>query len=106
MTIGSPADFIQWIDDTFGTDLKDKLDPNNLPEAIANVVKELLNLEIGVDVAKVIVPPKDSSESVKFAIVMSVTFPGDGIPLIPGLLTLKGGVAGATNDPSLLPGQG
>jgi hypothetical protein len=100
VTIGSPADFLTWIDETFGTTLKKTLDPNALPKAIADVVNKLLNVEIGVLRAHIKVPAKDSPDSPKFTIVFSATFPGEGLPLIPGskLLMLKGGVAGATNE--------
>ena len=96
--LGSPADFLKWIDDTFGTSLKTVLDLDALPGAIADVVKELFNVEIGVLKAHIKVPPKGSTDSTQFTLVFSAVFPGEGVPLIPGVLMLKGGVAGATNE--------
>lgn len=96
--LGSPADFLKWIDDTFGTSLKTILKPDALPGPIAEVVNKLLKVEIGVLKAHVKVPPKGSTDSTQFTLVFSAVFPGEGLPLIPGVLMLKGGVAGATNE--------
>jgi hypothetical protein len=99
--IGTPSDFLGWVDTTFGTDLKKTLDPSGLPTPIADLVSKLLNVDISVEQASINVPPKGSADSVTFTIALAATFPGAGIQLIPGsnVLTLKGGVAGATNQP-------
>lgn len=106
VTLGTPDDFLKWISTTFGIDppLDQTLDPTKLPEPIAEVLAKLKAVEIGVIKAHVMVPPKDSTASTGFTLIFSATFPGDGLPLIPGsnLLMLKGGVAGATNEKALV----
>jgi len=104
--LGSPNDFLAWIDTTFNTTLKQTLEDAqaNLPEAIAEMVASLMNVSITIEEAGVQVPAKpDGGEQgpTLYNIVISATFPGDGFPLIPGsdLLKIKGGVAGATNMP-------
>lgn len=103
VTLGTPDDFLKWISDTFKIvpPLNETLKPDDLPGPIADVVKSLLNVEIGIIKAHVKVPPKGSQKPVGFTLVFSATFPGEGLPLIPGteILMLKGGVAGATNEP-------
>jgi hypothetical protein len=102
VTIGSPADFLGWLDQTFGTTLKTTLNPANLPAPLANLVNQLLNLEISVIKADINIPPQSSTDSVTYTIELSAAFSGNGIQLIPGsnVLLLQGGVAGVTNDPN------
>ncbi len=100
VTLGTPDDFLKWVSDTFNIapPLNETLDPSKLPGPIADLLNGIKKVEIGIIQAHVKVPPKGSQDPVGFTLIFSATFPGDGLPLIPGVLTLKGCVAGASNE--------
>lgn len=100
--LGTPDDFIAWIDSTFSVDLASILNPENLPGPIKDVVEKLLKVEITIVEAKVSVPGvEDTAGVTTYKLLISAKFPGDGIPLIPGstVLMLNGGSAGVISNP-------
>ena len=97
--LGTLTDFQAWFKSQFGIDLPLGTD---LPPPLGSIMDKLTTLDVSVDQFRINVPGTASeNKSTLYTLAMAAQWPaGQGIPLIPGVLTIDGAVFGATNETS------
>ena len=94
-TIGTIADFVSWFNKQFGVTLPQ---PSDFPPPLNTIFDKITSLVWTVNAAHVKVPPSGSQDPVLYTLTVSAAWTGEGIPLIPGVLSIQGGVFGVTNE--------
>src|SRR4051812_13379437 len=97
--LGSFNDFTAWFKKQFNIDIPSA---DELPPPLDQVIGKLASLEVTVSTAHVKVPPADpAGQPTLYTLLLTAEWPAGetGIPLIPGVLTIDGGVFGVSNEP-------
>lgn len=95
-TIGTIDDFITWFNTQFGIQLPD---PTTFPPPLNTIFGKITSLVWTVNAAHVHVYPAGSTESTAYTLTVTAAWAaGQGIPLIPNVLTIDGAVFGVTNE--------
>jgi hypothetical protein len=94
--IGTIADFVAWFNAQFPNV---QLPPaSDFPPPLNTIFDKIASLVWTVNAAHVKVPPSGSQDSILYTLTVSAAWTGAGIPLIPGVLSIQGGVFGVTNE--------
>jgi hypothetical protein len=95
--LGSMTDFEQWFKKQFNLDLPKKED---LPPPLDSIFGKLSNLQVTVHKLYIKIPGTNTPGAPKlYTVELSAAWPeGQGIELIPKVLTIEGVVFGATNQ--------
>jgi hypothetical protein len=96
--LGTLTDFQAWFEKQFAIKLPLGTD---LPSPLGDIMSKLATLDVSVDQFHVKIPGSDNKDDPKlYTLAMSAVWPpGQGIPLIPGVLSIDGAVFGVTNEP-------
>jgi len=97
VNLGTLTDFQAWFQKQFGVNLPLGTD---LPSPLGKIMELLTTLDVSVDQFHIKVPGTESEDQNKlYTLAMSAIWPaGQGIPLIPGVLTIDGAVFGVSNE--------
>ncbi|CAD0325934.1 hypothetical protein [Xanthomonas hortorum] len=95
--LGTLDDFAAWFKTQFNIDLPGA---DQLPAPLDSIMSKLTTLDVAVDQFHIKVPGTASpDQSTLYTLAMSAVWPdGQGIPLIPGVLSIEGAVFGASNE--------
>lgn len=95
VVIGTIDDFIKWFNTQFGVTLPE---PSTFPSPLDQIFGKITSLVWTVNQAHVKIPPKGSSDSILYTLTIAAAWEGAGIPLIPNVLSIQGGVFGVSNE--------
>lgn len=93
--IGSIDDFIAWFKTQFGIDLPA---PDDFPTPLNQIFSKITSLVWTVNEARVHVPGSGPGQALTYALAVTAAWEGPGIELIPGILSIQGGMFGVTNE--------
>lgn len=95
--LGTLNDFTAWFNKQFGVNIPSA---DQLPAPLDKIIGKLATLDVAVEQFHIKVPGTASKDQNKlFTLAMSAIWPdGEGIDLIPGVLSIQGAVFGATNE--------
>jgi hypothetical protein len=99
VVLGTIKDIFKWFEEQFGVTLPDG---STFPFPLDEVFLMITELVWTVDAVHVYVPGNkkaDADEPSTYTLIVSAEWPEKGIPLIPGVLEIKGAVFGLTNEP-------
>lgn len=95
-TIGTIADFISWFNKQFPSV---QLPPaTSFPPPLDKIFDKITSLVWTVNAAHVKVPPSGSADPTLYTLMITAEWVGEGIPLIPNVLSIQGAVFGVTNE--------
>jgi hypothetical protein len=94
--IGTIADFVTWFNGQFKTVQLPAA--SDFPPPLNTIFDKIASLVWTVNAAHVKVPPSTSQDPILYTLTISAAWTGTGIPLIPGVLSIQGGVFGVTNE--------
>ena len=96
--LGTIADLTTWVKDNLGVTLPA---PDDFPPPLNGIFDRLSSLVWTVNQAHLKVPGTEpANQPTLYTLVISAAWDDEGIPIIPGVLSIKGGVVGVTNEPS------
>ena len=95
VTIGSIADFTTWFNKQFNVTLPA---PAEFPPPLNNIFGKISSLVWTVNTAHVKVQPAGATDPNLYTLFITAEWIGEGIPLIPGVLSIQGAVFGVTNE--------
>ncbi len=96
--LGTLDDFVAWFNNQFGVAIPSA---NDLPPPLDKIIGLLTSLNVRVDQFHIKIPgTADTDQNKYYTLAMSAFWTsGEGIPLIPGVLTIDGAVFGVSNEP-------
>jgi hypothetical protein len=101
VAIGSIGDFTTWFTGQFGMALPD---PSQFPSPLDKVFDKIASRVWTVNQARVKIPPTNNkADPIRYTLTITTAWEGEGIPLIPNILSIQGAVFGASNE---TPGTG
>jgi hypothetical protein len=103
VVIGSIDDFTAWFKRQFGIDLPR---PEDFPPPLNDIFAKLTSLVWTVNAAHINIPGTDRPGPKLFTLTVTAAWPqGQGIPIIPGVLTIDGAVFGVSNEKPKTPSE-
>ena len=94
-TIGTIKDFITWFNNQFKVTLPDA---SSFPPPLNTIFDKITSLVWTVNAAHVKVPPSGSPDPTLYTLMITAEWIGEGIVLIPNVLSIQGAVFGVTNE--------